>query len=307
MNAATRLPTVSVVIPCYNQGQFLGEAVRSAVSQEGCRTEVVVVDDGSDQEICTCEDAASGVRCIRQGNRGVAAARNAGLASSTGEFLVFLDADDRLTPGGIAAGLAELERRPEAACAIGLCQVIGSDGGPRPFKQQQFADPDPYRALLAANFVWMPAQAIYRRAALLRHGGFDTAVPACSDYDLYLRIARSDLMVCHEAVVADYRQHDANMSGNGVLMLRSAVAVLERQWPHVRDRADYRRAFAAGSRFWREFYGDRVVEQIRAGVRGRSSAVKAARAAFTLLVYAPDMAVLHVMRKLRVLAGRIRG
>jgi hypothetical protein len=85
-------------------------------------------------------------------------------------------------------------------------------------------------------------------------------------------------------------------------MLRSAVAVLERQWPHVRDRGDYRRAYAEGNRFWRRFYGDRVVEQIRAGVRGRGRRGRAVQAAITLLLYAPDMAAAHLFRKLLLMA-----
>ncbi|RPJ70386.1 MAG: glycosyltransferase [Acidobacteria bacterium] len=298
------LPTVSVVIPCYNQAQYLPEAVESALAQAGCRIEVVVVDDGSEPPISLGRRSGERLRCIRQPNRGVSAARNMGLQASAGEYVVFLDADDRLAEHGVGAGLERLARHADAVCAIGLCRVIDHDGRPRPFKQQSFVDDDAFRALLRGNFVWMPAQVVYRRSALLRYGGFDTHVPACADYDLYLRIARSGAVVCHAAVVAEYRHHAANMSGNGVLMLRSAIAVLERQWPHVRHRQDYRKAYAAGSRFWREFYGDRVVEEIRAGVRGRSSVRRAARAALTLLLYAPDMAALHLFRKLRVIARR---
>ncbi len=298
------LPTVSVVIPCYNQAPYLSEAVESALSQDGCRTKVVVVDDGSEPPISLPGREGDRLRCLRQPNLGVAAARNAGLAASAGKYVVFLDADDRLAAGGIKAGLERLALHPNAACAIGLCRVIGHDGRPRPFKQQSFLDDDPFRALLRGNFVWMPAQVVYRRATLLRFGGFDIQVPACADYDLYLRIARSAEVVCHAAVVAEYRHHATNMSGNSVLMLRSAIAVLERQWPYARRRTDYRQAYAAGSRFWREFYGDRVVEEIRAGVRGRGSAGRAARAALTLLLYAPDMAVLHLFRKLRVITRR---
>jgi len=299
-----RRPVVSVVIPCYNQAQFLGEAVESALGQAGCRPEVIVVDDGSHPPLSPEAWARRGVRCLRQPNAGVAAARNAGLAASGADYIVFLDADDRLAPGGIEAGLQRLLARPDAACAIGLCRVIDHAGEPRPFQQQQPVDEDPFRALLQGNFVWMPAQVVYRRSVLRRFGGFDPEVPACADYDLYFRIARAALVVCHDAVVAEYRHHGSNMSGNGVLMLRSAVAVLERQWPHVRHRRDYRRAYAAGNRFWRAFYGDRVVEEIRAGVRGRSSVGRAAHAALTLLLYAPGVAALHLFRKLRVMVRR---
>jgi glycosyltransferase involved in cell wall biosynthesis len=295
-------PVVSIVVPCYNQQEFLGEAIESALSQPGCLPEVVVVDDGSEPPIALAASFASRVRCLRQANQGVAAARNAGFDASGGEYVVFLDADDRLAPGGIRVGVEHLARRPDAVCAIGLCRVIDHHGQPRPFRAVERADSDAFRALLRENFVWMPAQVIYRRSALLHYGAFDVSVPACADYDLYLRLARSAPVVCHETIVADYRHHAANMSGNGMLMLQTAIAVLERQWPYARHRADYRRAYAAGNRFWREFYGDRVVEEIRAGVRGRRSLAHSVRAVLTLLRYAPDLAVLHAWRKLRVMA-----
>src|SRR6266446_9539630 len=105
INAEDQL-LVSVVIPCYNQAHFLGEAIDSALAQTYPHLEIVVVDDGSTDNIAAVVARYPGVRYFRQENQGLAAARNTGLRHSVGERLVFLDADDRLMPGAIEVGLA---------------------------------------------------------------------------------------------------------------------------------------------------------------------------------------------------------
>src|SRR4028119_2135680 len=97
--ARSEVGLVSVVIPCYNQARFLGEAVGSVLSQTHAEFEVIVVDDGSTDDTAgvassyAAEDAR--VRLIRQENRGLAGARNRGLAESRGEYGAFVGAADR--------------------------------------------------------------------------------------------------------------------------------------------------------------------------------------------------------------------
>ncbi len=295
---------VSIVIPCYNQGRYVHDAVASAVAQSHRTVEVIVVDDGSTEDIRSIVEACPGVTYVRQENHGVSAARNAGFRRSRGDYLVFLDSDDRLVPGAIESGLRALEDNPEAAAAVGLCRVIGSRGEARPFRQQAGVGGDAYRELLRGNFIWMPAQVIYRRDAFASVAGFDTGVDACADYDLYLRLARVYRLALHRDVVAEYRQHGENMSADALLMLRVALTVLKRQWPHVKSRADYVAAYAVGRRFWREFYGEQVVEEIRAGMRTRGGRSRAARTATMLLWHHPAGFAYHLRRKLyRVAAG----
>ncbi|HWO47940.1 MAG TPA: glycosyltransferase family A protein, partial [Solirubrobacterales bacterium] len=117
-------PLVSVVIPCWNQAHYLGEAIESALSQSYPSLEVIVVDDGSEDNSAAVAARFPGVRCLRQGNSGVAAARNRGLAEAGGEYAVFLDADDRLLPDALAVGVRELEARPETAFAAGMPRDI---------------------------------------------------------------------------------------------------------------------------------------------------------------------------------------
>ncbi len=297
---------VSIVIPCYNQAGYLPDAIESALGQTYRPVEVVVVDDGSTEPVEETVAGFEGVLYAWQPNRGVAAARNAGFRLTRGAYVVFLDADDRLVPDGIRHGLTALGGRPRAAFAVGPCGVIGADGRPAAFRQARPIVGPVYRELLANNFIWMPAQVMFRRDAVAGSGGFDSRLDACADYDLYLRLARVSPVACHRNVVAEYRCHDGNMSHDGALMLRHALAALDRQWPHVKADPRCKGAYRAGRRHCQEFYGDRLVEQIRSAVRGLRSGKwnsQLLRSVVTLLRYHPAGFVRHLGRKLQRVAS----
>lgn len=296
-------PLVSVIIPAYDPGPYLVEALGSALAQSYGGVEVIVVDDGSHEDFRAAVAAfGPAVKYVRQANRGVASARNRGVACSRGTFLAFLDADDRLLPTAIADGLAVLRERPDAALAAGLCQVIDMEGRPRPFTQQPDGSGDSYFDMLQSNFIWMPAQVVYRRQAFESAGGFDPQLDACADYDLYLRITRRYPIVRHRRVVADYRVHDRNMSGNAALMLVSALRALDRQWSFVRTRPIYRAAYWSGRRFWRQHYGTRLVEEIRADIKRPHARQRALRAAALLFRHHPLEVFRQLGRKARSVA-----
>ena len=127
---------MSVVIPCYNQAHFLSEAIESVLAQSYPHFEIVVVDDGSTDDTPKVAARYPAVRCIRQDNRGLSAARNAGLGCSEGEYVVFLDADDRLLPEALEVGLECFDANPECAFVSGHYREISVDGSPlRPGKQ----------------------------------------------------------------------------------------------------------------------------------------------------------------------------
>jgi glycosyltransferase involved in cell wall biosynthesis len=238
----------------------------------------------------------------------VSAARNRGFLRSRGSYLVFLDADDRLAPRGIVDGLDAFKQVPDAAAAVGLSRIIDEDGAPVPFEQQGLVDEDPYRELLRSNFIWMPAQVLYRRDAFSSLGGFDRRVDACADYDLYLRTARTCRLAVHRCIVADYRTHDANMSADAALMLRSVLRVLERQRPYTKGIARYQEAQAAGRRFWRKYYEPGVIEQIRLRARTPGSRASLLRTAAVLLRHHPAAFATHLRRNLvRVASAMLHG
>jgi glycosyltransferase involved in cell wall biosynthesis len=254
---------VSVIIPCYNQGNYLGEAIKSVLSQTYRRVEIIVVDDGSCDNTSEVAAAYAAVRYIRQSNVGLAGARNTGWLASTGSYLVFLDADDLLLPGALSAGVTCLQAHPDCAFVSGDYYYMNADGSIQNRFKQRFIEGDHYQALLQGNYIGMHATVMYRRRALERTSGFDMTLSACEDYDLYLRIARDQPICCHRKLVAAYRQHGSNMSENPELMLTTVLRVLRRQFRYLRSNKSHKDAYLRGLAFWRAFYGEAMVKQIR--------------------------------------------
>jgi glycosyltransferase involved in cell wall biosynthesis len=258
---------VSVVIPCYNQARFLGEAIQSVLCQGYADLEIVIVDDGSSDGT---EEVASGyaevdsrVKLIRQENQGLAAARNRGLAGVGGEYVVFLDSDDRLLSGALEVGVRELEAHPGCAFASGLCRKITADGSIVAGWEQFRVGDDPYLELLRSCPVYVPA-VMYRRCVFAAVGDFDTSYKAAEDYDLYYRILERFPVYCHDTLVAEIRRHDANMTRDRTLMLKYNMAALRSQRKRLKEDARYKEAYKAGERLWRDWHGAPVVNQVRA-------------------------------------------
>ncbi|MBI1789613.1 MAG: glycosyltransferase [Acidobacteria bacterium] len=253
-------PLVSVVIACYNQGRYLRDAIESALAQTHPNLEILVVDDGSTDETAQVARAFPRVGYIRQDNRGLPAARNTGLRESAGRYLVFLDADDRLLPHAVQSGLDCFRRYPDSGFVFGAYRNIHDDGTPAPTDSIPNVERDHYWRLLQGNFIGMHATVMYSRQVLEAAEGFDERLRACEDYELYLRLARSCKIRQHGSLVAEYRQHDANMSRDYEFMLKSVLAVLRMQEPWLPD-LRLRQALRSGIRVWREYYGALLVEQ----------------------------------------------
>src|ERR1700676_3410728 len=119
---------MSVIMPCFNHGKFLREAVRSVINIQRDDVELVVVDDGSTDEHTRQEMDAlcgEGIKVIRQGNKGLGVARNAGVVASRGEYLFPLDADDCLRAGWIDCGIGILDSEPQVGVVYGDAQCFG--------------------------------------------------------------------------------------------------------------------------------------------------------------------------------------
>jgi glycosyltransferase involved in cell wall biosynthesis/SAM-dependent methyltransferase len=261
---------VSVIIPCYNQADYLAEAIESVFAQTFPHVEIVVVDDGSQDGTAAVAARYPGVHYIRQHNQGPSAARNAGLRASSGEYLVFLDADDRLLPDALAVGRACLDGDPAYGFVSGRYRNISADRAVVSEPPPQKLDADRYRALLLGNYIGMHAAVMYRRAALEAVGGFDASLRGCEDYDLYLRMARRFPIGCHGQLVAEYRNHPANSSANAELMFSSALTVLGAQQAYVKRDPRYAQAWKTGIRAWTEYYGPGLVQQVRERLRARA-------------------------------------
>jgi glycosyltransferase involved in cell wall biosynthesis len=296
-------PLISVVIPSYNHGHFLREALES-VGTPARSTEIVVIDDGSTDATSAiaqrfAEGAQVPVYTVRQANQGLAAARNRGFRESRGRYVVFLDADDRLAPGALDLGAAAIEERPECFFTFGRCTMISAAGALLPTPAQPLIARDHYRELLRRNFIWMPAMVMFRREAVELAGGFNSEVNASADYELYLHIARHHPVCDHGQVVAYYRRHDANMSGNASRMLRETLAVMRAQRPFLEGDEASQQAYREGRRTWQEFYGTHLVNEIRTHVAEHEWG-PALRKALTLGCHHPRGLAHHAIHKTRL-------
>src|SRR3712207_3649838 len=106
---------VSVIITCYHQAHFLGEAIESVLGQAYARFEILVIDHGATHDTFEVAAQYPEVRCIRQDNQGLSAARNSGIHESKGSCLVFLNAEDRLLPNALKLGVEYLKSHPKCA------------------------------------------------------------------------------------------------------------------------------------------------------------------------------------------------
>src|SRR5881392_1115395 len=265
---------VSVIIPCYNQAHFLREAIQSALVQTYSQREIFIVDDGSTDNTAEITAGFAGVRYIRQENAGVSTARNTGSKQSRGEYLVFLDADDRLLPEALEIGVDCLRQHPECAFASGHCRhIIGSLlSSPK----QLHVVRDHYLELLRGNYIWCPGSVIYRRSAFEVVKGFDISLGPCADYDLYLRITRDSPVFCHNRFVAGYRLHSSSMSADYSLMLQDTLKALNAQWDFVKGSDSYIVALETGKKHAQDYYrslqmGDRILNVAKASLPANST------------------------------------
>jgi glycosyltransferase involved in cell wall biosynthesis len=202
-------PGISVVVPCFNRGEFLRAAVASVIDARREDVELIVVDDGSTDERTRQEMDAlrkQSIHVIRQANKGLAAARNAGIAASRGEYILPLDADNRVRPGYFEHGVRMLGANPKIGVVYGDAEYIGERSGRwrvGPFDRDR---------LLSWNYV--DACAVYRRAVWEQSGGYDGAMPVqgFEDWDLWLSaLERGWEFAYVPEVLFDYRVSEESM------------------------------------------------------------------------------------------------
>lgn len=301
---------IAVIITTYNQAHFLEESIQSCLRQSRAPDEIIVVDDGSTDNPASVIERHPNVRLIAQNNRGLAAARNAGLAATVSDYIAFLDADDRLLSDALEIGERMLARHPEAVLAYGAYRYISSAGEIISGKNYVAMLDDPYLQFLRiGNFIGMHATVIYRRDRLAAAAGFNETLRACEDYELFARLAKTGQFVSHDNVIAEYRMHGANMSKNRPMMLAAALRVLDRQLSDDIS-GDVRLAVREGRRFWKDYYARELNED--AFTILRTKPIKAIRMSLQAVAMSPAAALemiawrvkSTIRRYLRVRLGR---
>jgi len=193
---------VTVVIPCFNYGRYLAEAVASALAQEGGPPAVIVVDDGSTDEetLRVLGELPAGVHLLQQANAGVCRARNAGLARAETPYALVLDADDRLPPHALAVLKPPLAADPGLGFAYGTIRFFSDWEG-----EMRFADYDPFVLLYRHT---IGPSALARIEVFRDTGGYDPAFTALEDWELWLNALEHGWRGRRvDAVTHEYRRH----------------------------------------------------------------------------------------------------
>jgi glycosyltransferase involved in cell wall biosynthesis len=183
---------VSIIIPCYNQGQFLAEAIQSAIDQDYEQKEITVVNDGStDSTKEVAESFIHSITYIEQENKGVSSARNVAIEIANGEYVAFLDSDDVLLPGSITKRIAYLENHPDIYL---ICSdsIFFNESGSLGLRSQLLNRPKNID-----NFRWETVDynatlstVMLRRFCLEKAGPFEESIQNAEDWLMWVRMSQ---------------------------------------------------------------------------------------------------------------------
>jgi glycosyltransferase involved in cell wall biosynthesis len=220
---------VSVIIPAYNQGQYLGKTIQSVLDQDYPEFEILVIDDGSTDDTAdvTRRFADPRIRYIYQENRGLSGARNTGIQHAHGQYLTYLDSDDLFLPEKLSLLVGALEANTQAGFAAG--QAIPIDEHDRPIgKIFDTPLPGEPEKLLLWNPLHVGSMLVTARWQS-RAGLFDESLRSYEDWDMWLRLARLGCpMVYVDQPVSKYRFHREQMTRIGRQMTQATFSVLDK-------------------------------------------------------------------------------
>jgi GT2 family glycosyltransferase len=224
-------PKISIIIPCYNHGCYLGQAIQSVLDQTYSDVEVIVVDDGSKD---TTADVVRGfddlrLRYLWQENRGLSSARNAGILASQGVYVAFLDADDWFLPHKLESQVDFLETHPTVGLVVsGWTEVDGQGRTLRTVAPWHWK-PELGLVDCVMGHPMVIHAVLIRRYWLDTVGLFDEGLSAIEDGDLYLRLLAAGCQFAWlPEIVCCYRLHTGNMSRNASRMRQNRLAVLDK-------------------------------------------------------------------------------
>jgi glycosyltransferase involved in cell wall biosynthesis len=199
------MPRASIIITTHNRPHLLPRAIRSARAS-GSEVEVVVVDDASSDETAEVCQSVSGINYVRvERNQGVAGARNIGLVASHGEYISFLDDDDRRLPNSVDQQIETLEKNPVAVMIYGQAIPEDASGAQHPAYPADCPQGDILWELLTRNFIPCGG-VVFRRECLARVGLLDDGISGIDDWDLWIRIAEIFSVAAIETPVMIWRQ-----------------------------------------------------------------------------------------------------
>lgn len=207
-----RIPKVTVVTPVYNRLSYLAATLDSVLAQTHQDWEMIVVDDGSQEDVAGFMAQYTDARIcfLRQANQGNAAARNAGIAQGSGEFVICLDSDDVWQPAMLATCAAFLAGHPDVDVVYTQFQRIDGHGQPMPGPTEPTPNIGNLLEPLLMGYPILPSSAMARRSCFQRWGAY---TPGLDDWELWLRwAAKGCRFACIEQSLLQYRIHDQNFN-----------------------------------------------------------------------------------------------
>jgi glycosyltransferase involved in cell wall biosynthesis len=260
-------PLVSVIIPCYNAAPWLAQAVESALAQTWPQTEIIVIDDGStDNSLAIARTfEPRGVHVVAQTNAGASAARNHGLRLARGDFLQFLDADDLISGGKVAAQVALLANRPNGALATCAWGRFSSDPA-----QASFVDHAVFRDFAPLDFLLLAAETgammhpsawLVPRAVADRAGPWNESLSLNDDGEYFCRVilASDGMAFCADTGARSLYRSGLRQSLSRQRSSRARISqfrsleLIERHLLAAEDTPRLRKALACQ---WRRFVHD---------------------------------------------------
>ncbi len=232
---------ISVIIPTYNRSKLLPRALSSVFKQSLQPHEVIVVDDGStDDTHAVITHQFPQCQVIRQAQSGVSQARNRGIIAATGDWIALLDSDDEWLPEKLANQKRALENAPN--CLLNHTEEIWIRNGVRvnPMYKHAKSGGDIYLNCLPLCVI-SPSSVLIHHSAFDKHGYFDESLPACEDYDLWLRIcAHETVTFISEAQITKYGGHEDQLSRQHWGMDRFRIQALEKSIKTPKLKMEYR-------------------------------------------------------------------
>jgi glycosyltransferase involved in cell wall biosynthesis len=217
------MPLVSIVLPAHNPGNYIVPTIESVIAQSFKDWEIIVVDDGSTEDLSYLGDKFPFIRLLREPNRGASIARNLAILASTGEFIAYLDADDLWAPTKLQRQMDLLAADP----ALGMCHTrwdaIDSagtrtrEGNARPIES--------YVDLLQGCDI-CTSSVLLRKSALSVSGLFDPFYKIAHDYEMWLKISRHYKIGFLPSCETLYRIHDTNITRGFQTLYRELVTLL---------------------------------------------------------------------------------
>lgn len=220
---------ISVIIPTFNRLNTLPRALESILAQTLAAEEIIVVDDGStDGTQSWISKNHPQCKVLQQENTGVSSARNLGISAASGDWIALLDSDDAWQPQKLALQMAALQASP----GLRICHTeeIWIRNGKRvnAMKKHAKGGGQIFQRCLPLCVI-SPSSVILHRTLFEEYGLFDTSLPACEDYDLWLRLcAHEEVLFIDEPLTVKYGGHEDQLSHKHWGMDRFRVTALEK-------------------------------------------------------------------------------